>query len=382
MRSTSCSNISQLSKLFSHRLRHVSRRFLWSYDNLAKKDDFNQALSDAEKLVGYPTSFLSLRCLLSDELSNVAMYMKRLIGSKHPLLKTARGFVYDGHYSMQTRGLLVLLVAKAALPCLSKDEVTIGQEVVSGIYPGQRQLAEITEMINTAYLIHCGVVNLDSFSQERFKDMEFGNKMSVLTGDFLLANACTGLAQLNNTVIVDMISQSIGHLMEGQAMQTNCDINDLSQDYWYQLVYKCKTSLLANSCHSVLKLVNHTDKLQEKAFQFGENIAYAHQLKEELQSTKIHQSPLSITSLPVILSLNNDGCTDLVNTLIKTKAKDDFDSYEELSKGLHQFIDSDSVKVVEELMAQYSHKALEALKDFPDSETKLALENIVHTISH
>ena len=116
---------------------------------VAKKDDFNQALSDAEKLVGYPTSFLSLRCLLSDELSNVAMYMKRLIGSKHPLLKTARGFVYDGHYSMQTRGLLVLLVAKAALPCLSKDEVTIGQEVVSGIYPGQRQLAEITEMINT-----------------------------------------------------------------------------------------------------------------------------------------------------------------------------------------------------------------------------------------
>lgn len=121
-------------------------RLLWS---AAKKDDLTQALSEAEKLVGYPTSFLSLRCLLSDELSNVAMYMKRLVGSKHPLLKTARGFVYDGHYGMQTRGLLVLLVAKAAAPYLSSDAVSVEQEAVSGIYPGQRQLAEITEMINT-----------------------------------------------------------------------------------------------------------------------------------------------------------------------------------------------------------------------------------------
>lgn len=135
--------------LNSSKIVCTSSRQLWSQENVAKKDDFNKALSDAEKLVGYPTSFLSLRCLLSDELSNVAIYMKRLVGSKHPLLKTARGFVYDGQYSMQTRGLLVLLVAKAALPSLSTDVVTIGQDVVSGIYPGQRQLAEITEMIHT-----------------------------------------------------------------------------------------------------------------------------------------------------------------------------------------------------------------------------------------
>ena len=48
------------------------------------------AVSEAEKLVGYPTSFLSLRCLLSDELSNVALQARKLVGTKHPLLKTAR----------------------------------------------------------------------------------------------------------------------------------------------------------------------------------------------------------------------------------------------------------------------------------------------------
>ena len=32
--------------------------------------------------------------------------------------------------------------------------------------------------------------------------MEFGNKMAVLSGDFLLANACTGLAELRDTEVV------------------------------------------------------------------------------------------------------------------------------------------------------------------------------------
>lgn len=32
--------------------------------------------------------------------------------------------------------------------------------------------------------------------------MEFGNKMAVLSGDFLLASACTGLAELENTQVM------------------------------------------------------------------------------------------------------------------------------------------------------------------------------------
>lgn len=51
---------------------------------------WSKVVSDAEKIVGYPTSFMSLRCLLSDELSNVAMHVRKLVGTKHPLLKTAR----------------------------------------------------------------------------------------------------------------------------------------------------------------------------------------------------------------------------------------------------------------------------------------------------
>lgn len=67
----------------------------------------------------------------------------------------------------------------------------------------QRNLAEITELIHTAFLVHRGIVNLKelTLSDGPLKDMQFGNKMAVLSGDFLLANACTGLAQLDNTKV-------------------------------------------------------------------------------------------------------------------------------------------------------------------------------------
>lgn len=51
---------------------------------------WSKVVSEAEKIVAYPTSFMSLRCLLSDELSNIAMQVRKLVGTKHPLLNTAR----------------------------------------------------------------------------------------------------------------------------------------------------------------------------------------------------------------------------------------------------------------------------------------------------
>lgn len=67
----------------------------------------------------------------------------------------------------------------------------------------QRSLAEITELIHTALLVHRGIVNLNELqsSDGPLKDMQFGNKIAILSGDFLLANACNGLALLQNTKV-------------------------------------------------------------------------------------------------------------------------------------------------------------------------------------
>ena len=64
-------------------------------------------------------------------------------------------------------------------------------------------------MIHTAGLIHRGIVNVSSIvddssfsvTNSQTDDFEFGNKMAVLSGDFLFANVSTGLAALNNTQV-------------------------------------------------------------------------------------------------------------------------------------------------------------------------------------
>lgn len=45
-------------------------------------------LKEAEDVVGYPTSFLNLKFLLSDEVANIGLYLRKLIGTSHPLLAT------------------------------------------------------------------------------------------------------------------------------------------------------------------------------------------------------------------------------------------------------------------------------------------------------
>ena len=76
------------------------------------------------------------------------------------------------------------------------------------LFYSQRSLAEITEMIHTAKLIHKGVVNLSTMKnvdKTEKEELHFGNKIAILIGDFLLANACTALAELRNTKVSKLV---------------------------------------------------------------------------------------------------------------------------------------------------------------------------------
>lgn len=128
-----------------------------------------------------------------------------------------------------------------------------------------------------ASLVHTGIVNLSnisSASKSYQDDMEFGNKMAVLSGDFLLANACTGLAELRDTEVVQMISEVIGHLMEGEVMKITFNTDNLNLEFWNELVFKCKGSLMANSCKAALKIVAHSKEVSLYHFIFKQGAKF------------------------------------------------------------------------------------------------------------
>lgn len=40
---------------------------------------WSKVIREAEKIVGYPTSFMNLRWLLSDEFANIAMHLRKVV---------------------------------------------------------------------------------------------------------------------------------------------------------------------------------------------------------------------------------------------------------------------------------------------------------------
>ncbi|XP_041353985.1 all trans-polyprenyl-diphosphate synthase PDSS2-like [Gigantopelta aegis] len=323
---------------------------------------------------------MSLRCLLSDELSNVAMHVRKLVGTRHPLLKTARGLVYDGKYSLQTRGLIILLMSKAAGPS-SQSHLAMADQI-GGIYPSQRSLAEITEMIHTANLIHKGVVNLsdlDPALDGPVKDMEFGNKMAVLSGDFLLANACTGLAELNNTEVVEIISSAIGDLMEAEftGLQDNNGDALLPDTVcfadWKKQTFLSLGSLLAKGCQAAMELASHSEDIKQLAFAYGENMTYAHQMYADLQpfvKPDKHIEQFCITSAPVIKYVEANGRSVLED--------DRKQGHTVSSKKIVQYVRAS--QVIEEcrsLVHEFETSATRAVSQFPMCEARTALVNMV-----
>ncbi|XP_053700999.1 decaprenyl-diphosphate synthase subunit 2 isoform X6 [Synchiropus splendidus] len=313
---------------------------------------WTKVVSDAEKVVGYPTSFMSLRCLLSDELSNVALQARKLVGTQHPLLHTA----------------------------------------------SQRSLAEITELIHTAFLVHRGIVNLKEWrlSDGPIKDMEFGNKMAVLSGDFLLANACTGLAQLNNTKVVELLSSAIGDLVEGiysenwaQSQEDGGVTSGPDMKAWEEQTFLSHGALLAKSCQAALELAQHQAASQALAFTYGKHLALAHkllmfswQLNSDLQpfvkSGGGESAPFSLGAAPVLFHRQAVGQERWRQQLRQASAARKQVDY---SKLLAVVQSEKGVSAALDLCRYHGNKALEAIRTFPSSEARAALENIAAAVT-
>jgi hypothetical protein len=87
--------MSSLNSLSTEEIQSQSKNLINNnYDNNDNdiKSEWLETLSRAERVVNYPTSFLSLRFLLKEEISYLAIHLKRLIDTKHPLLETVKYF--------------------------------------------------------------------------------------------------------------------------------------------------------------------------------------------------------------------------------------------------------------------------------------------------
>ncbi|CAG9767927.1 unnamed protein product [Ceutorhynchus assimilis] len=370
-----------------------------------KKPDWNRAVSEAEKIVGYPTSFLSLRWLLSDEIANVALHLRKLVGSNHPLLKTAKGLLYNGKNNMQAWGLIVLLISKAAGH--SPDIPDMEQDKAAGVLHSQRGLAEVTEMIRTSHLVHKGLVNLQPPNNvDASGDMMFGNKIALLSGDYLLSNSCIELANLRNQDLVELMSSAVRDLAEAEFVgPRDKQNNPLPAKPKNQVEYKQFTennleplvvsealgnaqaewtlrhvlnagSLLGKSCQGTLKLAGHSEELQEKGYLFGKHLALAWQACLDREPFQAGSSgPFSLVCAPLMFTLQNKP--ELYEHIERGLENVDEVDYELLRK---EVLEGPGLELTKNLQKEHSQAALQVLNELPASDARTALANIIAAV--
>ncbi len=301
---------------------------------------------------------------VENDLDDLILELKNLIGAGHPILQAAAEHLFSAG-GKRLRPGIVLLISKA----ISEDfSLTIKH----------RRLAEITEMIHTASLVHDDVV--DEASTRRGVDTvhsRFNTRVAVLAGDFLFAQASWHLANLENVEVVKLLSRVIMDLAEGEIKQ-NLNRFDSGQTFSkYINKSYCKTaSLIANSCKAAGVLSNLDDEKLKKLYEFGKNIGLAFQVVDDILDFTGNDKQLgkpAISDLasgyltaPVLYALEEDAkLSVLINRELVEK--------EDLNNALDIIMNSKAIARSRKLAEEFAILSKEAISWIPDSAYKRAL---------
>ncbi|KZR87475.1 solanesyl diphosphate synthase [Synechococcus sp. MIT S9508] len=297
-----------------------------------------------------------LEILLSD--------LRSLIGAGHPILQAAAEHLFSAG-GKRLRPGIVLLISRA----LASD---------GGLTSRHRRLAEITEMIHTASLVHDDVV--DEAATRRGVETvhsRFNHRVAVLAGDFLFAQASWHLANLDDLDVVKLLSRVIMDLADGEVKQGlfRYDTGQTFETYLEKSY--CKTaSLVANSARAAGVLSRCTEPQLESLYRYGRQLGLAFQVVDDIldftasdqQLGKPAASDLSSGYLtaPALYALERNPA---MGVLIERE----FSNEGDLDEALGIVRESDAIARTRQLAETFAQESREALTWLPDSPYRTAL---------
>jgi len=314
--------------------------------------------------------------LMEPQLKTLTENLRGLVASDNNVVHTVARYFFD-QPGKRFRPALVLLVAQASPPA---GEVSTEQQ----------RLAEITEMIHTASLLHDDV--MDHAEVRRgipALNSVHGNKLAILAGDFLLSRASLNLARLKNVEVIELLSTVIAHLVEGEIMQSRTDPKEATNfDYYMRKTYLKTASLLAHSCQGVVLLGKadeaETLRASQVAFEYGKHLGMAFQLQDDVLDFEgdlksLGKAPGSdlregLTTAPVLFALEDHGAE--LTAMIERGYRGAGD----VERAMELVTTSRGIARSKELALEHSKKAIEAANHFAPSPTRDALTQLAHMV--
>lgn len=236
--------------------------------------------------------------------------------------------------------------------------------------PRHRRLAEITEMIHTASLVHDDVVDeAELRRQVATVNSLFGNRVAVLAGDFLFAQSSWYLANLDNLQVVKLLSEVIRDFAEGEIQQgLSCFDTNVSLEKYLQKSYFKTASLIANSAKAAAILSDAGEGIANQIYSYGRNIGLAFQIVDDILD---FTSPTEVLGKPAGSDLACGNLTAPVLFAMEEKPslsiliEREFSEEGDLDQALALVYDSNGIEKARDLAHQHSQLALKELQYLP-----------------
>jgi octaprenyl-diphosphate synthase len=148
---------------------------------------------------------------------------------------------------------------------------------------GHVRLAAAVEFIHTATLLHDDVVDESTLRRGRVSaNLVWGNKPSVLVGDYLFSRAFQLMVEAGNLTVLNILSNASAVIAEGEVMQLGSSSNLAVSEAHYMKVVSAKTAaLFSAAAEGGAELSGESRDFIAAMKNYGENLGIAFQLVDD-----------------------------------------------------------------------------------------------------
>jgi octaprenyl-diphosphate synthase len=248
------------------------------------------------------------------------------------------------------------------------------------------KLAAAVEFIHTATLLHDDVVDASSLRRGKLAaNIVWGNKPSILVGDFLFSRAFQLMVEAGNMTVLDILAGASAVIAEGEVMQLRADSNLATTESDYLHIIAAKTAaLFSAAAEAGAALAGSTPGVVAALRDYGSNLGIAFQLIDDALDYSGREKQMGKTvgddfreakvTLPVILAYQraDEEARRFWNRTIETGPQHDGD----LRWAITYVEETGAIKETRDRAGRYADQACRSLSVLPKSELREALEAV------
>lgn len=315
------------------------------------------------------TLLKELRKPISNELNEFQKVFRNSVKSTVPLLDVIMNYILKSK-GKQMRPLIVLYSAT----------------LFDGINESTYRAATLIELLHTATLVHDDVVDESDRRRGRFSiNALWKNKIAVLVGDYLLSRGMLTALQAKDYNVLEIVSEAVKEMSEGELLQIEKARKlDIDESVYYDVIRKKTASLVASCFAAGASSSCQSDDDIKKMWNIGEYAGMAFQIKDDLldyEKSNVTGKPTGIDikekkmTLPLIYLLSKSSF--LKKRKIINIIKQHNTNKEKVNWIMNEVKNAGGIKYATDVMAQYKNKAINMLREYPESTSRLALEQII-----